>query len=49
VYQVLASLRKRLDAHLDLTLAYLGTINNSNNMLFNYERHIGSLGLEVRF
>lgn len=49
VYQVLASLRKRVDAHLDLTLAYLGTINNSNNVLFNYERHIGSLGLEVRF
>jgi len=49
VHEVVAALTKRLDAHLDLTAAYLGTINNSNNVLFDYERHIGSLALEVRF
>ena len=34
--------------NLSVVLGYFGTINNSNNGFFRYERHIGSLSLRVR-
>jgi tetratricopeptide (TPR) repeat protein len=39
----------QLDTYLAVTAAYFGTINNSNKTLFDYDRHVGSLALEVRF
>jgi hypothetical protein len=35
--------------HLFLNAAYFGTWNDSNNVLFEYNRQIGSIGAEVRF
>jgi Tfp pilus assembly protein PilF len=40
---------KDLMQHLRLRLAYFGTINDSNQNEFQYDRHIGSVALEVRF
>jgi tetratricopeptide (TPR) repeat protein len=34
--------------HLAVVFGYFGTINNSNQRLFRYERHVGSLSLRVR-
>jgi hypothetical protein len=31
-----------------LTAAYFGTFNRSNKIDFQYDRHIGSIGMEVR-
>jgi Tfp pilus assembly protein PilF len=41
--------RKQLAEHLWLVAGYFGDINNSNQDVFTFMRHIGSLGLEVRF
>ncbi len=35
--------------HLSVVAAYLGTFNHSNKSVFEYDRNIGSLGLQVRF
>jgi tetratricopeptide (TPR) repeat protein len=40
---------KDLTEHLALVCGYFGTINNSTNSLYQYERNIGSVGLEARF
>jgi tetratricopeptide (TPR) repeat protein len=48
-HQVKCMARKQLTDHLAVTAAYSGTINNSNDQRFDYERHIGSLALEVRY
>ena len=49
VHQIAVAADKPLTDHLDLTLGYLGTINDSNDDLFNYDRHIVSLSLGARF
>jgi tetratricopeptide (TPR) repeat protein len=41
--------RRPLTEYLSLTAGYFGTINNSNDLRFDYERHVGSVGLEVRY
>jgi tetratricopeptide (TPR) repeat protein len=41
--------RKDLSEYLALVCGYFGTINNSTNNAFDYERHIGSVALEARF
>jgi Tfp pilus assembly protein PilF len=38
-----------INEHLFVNVSYFGTFNNSNNPSFNYNRQIGSGGLEVRF
>ncbi|HXQ21986.1 MAG TPA: tetratricopeptide repeat protein [Candidatus Acidoferrales bacterium] len=48
-HQFVAAASKRLTEHLMLTAAYFGTIDHSNQSEFTYNRHIGSLTLEVRF
>jgi len=35
--------------HLSVVAAYLGTFNRSNKTIFEYDRNIGSIGLQVRF
>ena len=37
-----------ISEHLFVTAAYFGTFNQSNKDDFQYDRHIGSLGVEVR-
>jgi tetratricopeptide (TPR) repeat protein len=49
VHQIVCAASKRLTDHLMLTAGYFATINNSNQAEFAYNRHIGSLTLEVRF
>ena len=46
---VTAAVRKGLTDSLAITAAFLGDINNSNDRRFEYERYIGSLGLELRY
>ena len=41
--------RRGLTEHLTLIAGYFGTINNSNDQRFDYERHIGSVAVEARF
>jgi hypothetical protein len=48
-HQIAVSLHRRLTELLAVSLAYLGTFNNSNKPEFEYDRHIGSVALEVRF
>jgi hypothetical protein len=48
-HQVLFALHKALSNHLSVIASYLGDFNNSNDSRFAYDRHIGSLALEVRF
>jgi tetratricopeptide (TPR) repeat protein len=38
-----------IDDHLFLNAAWYGTFNDSNNVLFQYDRQIGSIAAEVRF
>jgi tetratricopeptide (TPR) repeat protein len=45
--QVLVSLRTGLTNYLALSLAYFGTFHDSNRVEFDYNRHIGSVILEV--
>ncbi len=47
--QIIAVVRKQLNDHLAVTAAYLGTINNSNQAPFEYDRNIASVALEGRF
>ena len=49
VHQIAFAADRALTDHLDLTLGYLGTINDSNDDLFNYDRNIVSLSLGARF
>jgi hypothetical protein len=42
-------LRREFLEFLRLRLAYFGTINDSNQNAFEYDRHIGSIALEVRY
>ena len=48
-HQVVAAVHKDLDSHLRVTGAYLGTVNSSNKALFDYNRNVASLTLEMRF
>ena len=48
-HQLVFAADKSLSDNLSLTLAYLGTFNNSNQPLYNYDRHIVSLSVGVRF
>lgn len=43
------ALSRPLTDHLDVTVAYLGNFNNSTNSLFDYDRSIASVAMEVRF
>lgn len=47
--QVIAAFHKELSDQLRVTAAYLGTFNGSNKPLYQYDRHVGSVTLEVRF
>ena len=38
-----------LTEHLNVTVAYLGNFNNSSNAVFDYDRSIASVAMEVRF
>jgi hypothetical protein len=49
VHQVMAVLRRPLGSYLQVTAAYLGTFNGSNDSEFDYDRHIASLFLEARY
>jgi len=48
-HQLIVAARKRLTDELSLVAAYLADFNNSNDSRFEYDRHIGSLAVEVRF
>jgi tetratricopeptide (TPR) repeat protein len=48
-YLVTTTLSRPMTEHLNLTLAYLGDYNNSNESLFDYDRSIVSVTMEVRF
>jgi tetratricopeptide (TPR) repeat protein len=48
-HQVIAAVHKEVSDHVRVTGAYLATFNNSNQALFSYNRHIGSITLEVRY
>jgi len=47
--EVVVAVRKAIFEHLDITAAYFGDFNNSNNSDFQYRRHVGSVALEVRY
>jgi tetratricopeptide (TPR) repeat protein len=49
MHQVIIAFAKSLNEHLRLTAGYFATINNSNKLAFEYDRHIGSVALEARF
>ena len=46
---IAAALRKGLTDSLTVTAAFLADINKSNDSRFEYERYVGSLGLELRY
>ncbi len=46
---VIVSIRKQLTEIFALLAGYSGDFNNSSNSLFEFDRNIGSLALEVRF
>lgn len=48
-YLVTVLLEKQLMEHLSLVGGYLGTFNNSNQALFDYNRNIVSLAVEVKY
>ena len=48
-HQFTAVLQRALGKGITLTAAYLGTLNDSNQGVFMFDRHIGSLTLEVRY
>jgi tetratricopeptide (TPR) repeat protein len=48
-HQVFVALHKDLSDHVRVTGAYLGTFNSSNQALFDYNRNVGSVTLEVRY
>jgi len=49
VHQLAFAASKPLNDYLDVTLAYFGLFNNSNDPIFNYDRSIVSLSLGVRY
>ena len=46
---ITAALYRSFGEHLRLRAAYLGTLNDSNQPVFQYDSHIGSLALEMRY
>ena len=51
-HRVILSFERRLPEiweHLSVVAAYFGTFNDSNKSAFEYDRNIGSLGLQVRY
>lgn len=48
-YRILASANKSLTSYLDLTLAYFGLFNQSNQALYTYDRNIVSLSVTARY
>ena len=48
-HQFVVAFSRNLMHNVGLTLAYFGTINNSNDQFFDYDRHIGSVSVEVRY
>ncbi len=48
-HQVVAAVNKELSDHVRVTAAYLATVNNSNKLVYDYDRHVGSITLEVRY
>jgi tetratricopeptide (TPR) repeat protein len=48
-HQLIAALDSQLYDHFHVTLAYLGVFNDSNDARYEYDRHIVSLSLGVRF
>jgi tetratricopeptide (TPR) repeat protein len=48
-HQAVAAVHLELSDHVRVTAAYLATFNNSNKLLFDYDRHVGSVTLEVRY
>jgi len=48
-YEFVVALRRPINEFLGVTLAYDGTINNSNKTEFDYTRHIVSIGVDARF
>ncbi len=48
-HQFAVAASHQLTERVALTLAYIGVINNSNLMAFEYDRHIVSLGAQVTF
>jgi tetratricopeptide (TPR) repeat protein len=47
VNEVVVAISKEVTAHLRVTAAYFGTVNNSNQPVFQYDRNVGSLAFEV--
>lgn len=48
-HEFAVALTKKLMRYLDVSAGYFGTINGSNDPAFEYDRHIGSISLGVRF
>ena len=48
-YRILCSANKSLTSYLDLTLAYFGLFNQSNQALYTYDRNIVSLSVTARY
>jgi hypothetical protein len=48
-HEVFAAVSKALNTRFAITAAYLGTFNNSSKPVFDYDRHIVSLALQMRF
>jgi tetratricopeptide (TPR) repeat protein len=48
-HQVIVALHRDISDQLRVTGAYLATLNSSNQGLFDYNRHVGSVTLEVRY
>jgi tetratricopeptide (TPR) repeat protein len=48
-YEFIVAFRKELNEHFGVNLAYDGTINDSNQNEFQYDRNIVSIGVDARF
>jgi tetratricopeptide (TPR) repeat protein len=48
-FDAFAAFRRALDEHIDVVAMWSGTFNNSNQPRYEYNRNIGSVGLEVTF
>lgn len=48
-HRVVTQLRRPLNDNFAVALSYVGTFSDSDNPLFEYERHIGSLTLEASY
>jgi tetratricopeptide (TPR) repeat protein len=46
-HQGVVALRRRLDEHLTAVVSYYVSVNDSKDDRFDYQRHIGSIGVEV--